>query len=351
MSIFSVSIAKGNEYKSTLKALTLISDKIKAQLKTKSPKTILLKPNLVYFSPPNWLPITKLDTIRATVNFFSKLGRFKFIVADSAPTIFGWNTKQILDDANYWQLEKEYKNLKVLDLNDKSFVTKFSAVTQAGPKPIKVAKLILEADYLVSLAKIKTHDTFLNTLSIKNIIMGAIAGDQKVFMHGTPSISSNSTQILKTARKIKYLLLSNPIAKPLADFANKRYLAAQIPYLHANHLIAIKYLYPDLAIIDGGKAMEGDGPSSNQVIPLGITIASTDALSADLVATIVMGFKAGDIAYLDILKDKEKPKYEVIGQKLTQFTYHFKPHQNYSMQNASKDKVISMLKFNSLKYK
>lgn len=340
--MFKVAIAKGSEYKSTFKALTLIKDDIKSQIAQKRPKTILLKPNLVRFDPPNWLPITKLDTIRATVDFISRLGRFRFIVADSSPTIFGWNTKEVLDNANYWQLQKEYKNLKVLDLNKERFINKFSILTQSGLKKIKVSKPILEADYLISLAKLKTHDTFFNTLSIKNIIMGAIKGDQKIYMHGTPSFIKKKTGVFKTLRQIKYFLLSRALLKPLADFTNRRYLALQVPYLHANHLIAAKYLYPNLVIIDGVQAMEGQGPGMGTPVPLGITIASIDALSADLTATRIMGIKVGDIPYLDILKTTRSPKFKTIGVNPKALRQKFSLHPNSSVFKIPKKKVLKL---------
>jgi len=163
-------------------------------------------------------------------------------------------------------------------------------------------------------------------------------------MHGTPPFANkNSTQILKTLRKIKYCLLSIPIAKPLAKYASKKYQAALIAYLHANHLIAIKYLYPDLAIIDGVKAMEGEGPGFGTPIDLGITLVSTDALCVDLAATKIMGLKVSDIAYLEILKNRRRPKYKIIGPNPQKFRRKFKLHPNSPVFKISKEKVLKLL--------
>ena len=57
-------------------------------------------------------------------------------------------------------------------------------------------------------------------------------------------------------------------------------------------------LSPDLAIIDGMICMEGLGPSGGEIKQLNLVLASTDYLSADLIAGKIMGFEPEEIPHL-----------------------------------------------------
>ena len=317
---FKVSIARGDEYKSTFTALKLIEDDIVSKLEKMKPQEIFLKPNWIKFRP-DWLSITKLDTIRAIVDFFIKLGEFEFIVADATPTVFGWNGKSFLKQENYKILEKEYDNLVVLDLNDYPAREKFMAKTIDGDKPVAYYDPVLDAEFLVSIAKIKTHDTFANTLSLKNVAIGCAYWKDKIKFHAITKVGDVREN--EPDKRIWFMKV--------------------LPIINYNFYKGSKTVYPDLAVIDGVHAMEGNGPVEGTPVDLGISLASCDGLSADIAATKIMGFELSEIPYLDILKDEMNPRIEVIGEDIDQFKYKFKPHSEYQFHKTTKEAVLKVI--------
>jgi uncharacterized protein (DUF362 family) len=314
-----VAIAKGDEYHSTLKSLNLIKEDLLEKLGRIKPKKIFLKPNWLQFRK-DWLPITKVDTLRAVIDFFSKIGDFSFTAGDATPTIFGWNGKTFLAQANYKILEKEYSCVKVVDLNDYPARKKFLAKTLDGPKPLRYYEPILDAQFLVSVARLKTHDTFINTLSLKNVAIGCAYWQDKILFHATPTADDHRE------------------GKPTP----KAWFQTILPLVNYNFYQGSKAVYPALSIIDSVQAMEGDGPDLGTAVNLGVTIASTDPLSADIIGTKIMGFKLSDIPYLDILNDERKPNIKVVGQKLSQFKYRFKTHHDHHLHKITKKAVLDL---------
>ncbi len=314
-----VAIAKGDEYFSTRKALSLIKDEVLAKLQKKNAQEIFLKPNWVMFQD-NWLPITKTQTVKAMIDFFNSLGKFRIVVGDASPTAFGWNTKMFLEQTDFLDLAKQYGNVRVIDLNDYPAEEKFQALTLDGEKPIRYFKPILESQFLVSVAKMKTHDTFANTLSLKNVASGCAHGEDKFYLHGLgkfPDERRNSP-----------------------DFEKQILTLA-----HYNFCQGSKAVYPDLAVIDGVVAMEGNGPVYGTAVNLGITLVSVDALSADLVATQIMGINPQEIIYLEILKEELGGEFEVIGENEKEFTSKFKLSDHYQKSpRLSKKEVLSLIK-------
>lgn len=123
--------------------------------------------------------------------------------------------------------------------------------------PIKYRKLelsaqVFEFDRIINLAKLKTHDLMLLTLSVKNLF-GCVAGKRKPAYH------------LEAGHK---------------------------PELFADLLLEIyKCLLPSvsISIIDAVIAMEGNGPGNGDPRKLGLLMASADAVALDRVAGEVVG--------------------------------------------------------------
>jgi uncharacterized protein (DUF362 family) len=91
-------------------------------------------------------------------------------------------------------------------------------------------------------------------------------------------------------------------------------------------------VFPDLAVIDGFEAMEGDGPAWGTPFPARVALASLDAVAADTVATKVMGFDPGRVLYLASMSragmgQGDLEKIKLIGTPLDQCLYKFKPHK------------------------
>ena len=91
-------------------------------------------------------------------------------------------------------------------------------------------------------------------------------------------------------------------------------------------------VYPDLAVIDGFVAMEGNGPISGTAFDSRVALASRDALAADIIATKVMGFDPQRVGYLSAMAQAgmgqaDFEKINILGTKLNQCLYHFKPER------------------------
>ncbi|MGD9142639.1 MAG: DUF362 domain-containing protein [Dehalococcoidia bacterium] len=118
-----------------------------------------------------------------------------------------------------------------------------------------ISKSALEADILVNLPKFKTHSKAVFTGGIKNSYGLIPKGSRSKYHFDYKNIEDFS--------------------KVLTD--------------------VFSVIIPDLTIIDGIVAMEGEGPASGTLRNLGLIIASRDAVALDAVAARIIGIEPFDI--------------------------------------------------------
>ena len=126
-----------------------------------------------------------------------------------------------------------------------------------GMNNLWLPRPVLEADFLVSMPKIKTHHWTGVTLSMKNIF-GVVPGAR----YGWP----------------KNILHRNGIQESILD------LCATVPI----HFV----------IADGIVAMEGNGPLNGTPRPLGRIVLANDSVAADATCARLMGFESCRIVHL-----------------------------------------------------
>jgi uncharacterized protein (DUF362 family) len=102
--------------------------------------------------------------------------------------------------------------------------------------------------------------------------------------------------------------------------------------LHYNMFHLAQEIYPDLGVIDGFEAMEGNGPVGGTPVDARIAMASLDPLAMDSLATKLMGFDPSQILYLTSMAEAgmgqgDLSKIEVLGTPPEQCQFHFKAHQ------------------------
>jgi uncharacterized protein (DUF362 family) len=153
--------------------------------------------------------------------------------------------------------------------------------------------------YIISAAKMKTHDRVVTTLSLKNVLLGAPLSDGK----------GNDKGLTHTAD----------------NFSREA-------VLHYNMFHLAQEIYPDLGVIDGFEAMEGNGPVGGTPVDARIAMASLDPLAMDSLATKLMGFDPSQILYLTSMAEAgmgqgDLSKIEVLGTPPEQCQFHFKAHQ------------------------
>ena len=278
-----VSLVKGTEsYDAVRRALALIKDDVEIP-----PKPVLVKPNMV--SGTVELAATPVDAVRATLDFLRELGVDRFIVGEGTA---GRDTMAAFQRFGYMALKDEY-DVQFLDLNrDETVeVTVFDA--QLRPSRIRIAKTVVDS-YRVSVARMKTHDSVIVTLAIKNLAVGSIvnADRNRGFSHTYPAINFS-----------------------LAKMTTER--------------------PPHLSIIDGVVGMEGNGPVSGTAVSSGVALASVDATAVDAVGARVMGYDPSRIGYLYYLMDARGLSMSdicVLGEEPEACNTKYKDHRDYQAQ-------------------
>jgi len=270
-------------------ALKLIEDDVWAAVDRK--KRVLIKPNMAVDQNP--LAVTHVDAARAVLEFLRPRCRKPIVVAESGVL----NTADGFRNNGYLALEKEY-GIKVVDLNaDPDFVTGYVVDKDHIPRVVRIYSPFVDPDVcVISLARMKTHDTVLVTLALKNVLMAAPVNDYKKSDKG----------ILHGA------------VKSIDD----------IMHYNLFHL-AERGVWPDLAVIDGFESMEGRGPAWGTPLATRLALACRDPLAADVVGTTIMGFDPGRILYLKAMTDAglgqgDPAKIRVVGGPLDECRFKFK---------------------------
>ena len=289
-----VTLVKGNDRREIIfQTLKGIEDDVMASLEKK--KRILVKPNFV--STTRALAASHADEIRAILDFFKPRFKGEIIVGESAPSRNG--TFEGYQNFGYLPLEKEY-GIKLVDLNKEPWVYRYVFGKDHRPMPIRIISTFLDRDvYVISAAKMKTHDRTVTTLSLKNTLIGAPLNDGKKNDKGLTHMEYNFT--------------------PKET-------------LHFNMFHLAQEIWPDLGIIDGFEAMEGNGPIGGTPVDAKVALASLDPLALDTLATQIMGFNTSKITYLTAMAEAgmgqgDMTKVQIVGTPLDQCRYKFKPNE------------------------
>ncbi|MHB0856547.1 MAG: DUF362 domain-containing protein [Anaerolineae bacterium] len=120
---------------------------------------------------------------------------------------------------------------------------------------LDIIQAALDADVLINLAKLKTHNLTTLTLAVKNLF-GLVPGSLKISYHAK-------------------LQEAGLFTEGLLDIA--------------------AYARPALNLIDGIVAMEGNGPSGGDPRQLGALVAGADVVGVDLLATALVGVPPLDV--------------------------------------------------------
>jgi uncharacterized protein (DUF362 family) len=289
-----VSLVKGNERREIVfQALKNIESEVLASIGSK--KRILVKPNFV--STTRALAASHADEIRAILDFLKPHFKGEIIVGESAPSKNG--TFEGYQNFGYLPLEKEY-GIKLVDLNKEPWVYRYVFGKESRPIPIRIISTFLDRDtYIISAAKMKTHDRAVTTLSLKNVLIGAPLNDGKKNDKGLTHLDYNFT--------------------PKET-------------LHFNMFHLAQEIWPNLSVIDGFEAMEGNGPIGGTPVDAKVALASLDSLALDTFTTKIMGFDPSKIPVLAAMAEAgmgqgDLTKVQVVGTPADQCQFKFKPNE------------------------
>ncbi|MCX6828632.1 MAG: DUF362 domain-containing protein [candidate division Zixibacteria bacterium] len=204
---------------------------------------VLLKPNLLSAKEPARAITTHPEIVAAVARKVRELGA-EVIVGDS-PGGAKRGVQRVWENTGMLAMA-ERENIRLVNF-ESGGVVRF----EINGKSYHLAKHAVEADFIISLPKLKTHVLTLMTGGVKNMF-GLIPGFRKGEYH-------------KEAPK------PNDFAQILVD------------------ILSLKP--PGLTIMDAVLAMEGDGPSSGTPRWANLLLASPDAVAIDAVASEIIGLK------------------------------------------------------------
>src|SRR5208283_4749823 len=145
-------------------------------------KTVVLKPNLVDYIPGNAINTHPL-LVLAAAESFRRLGAKSVLVAEGPG--HQRDTQLVLSQSGYAQALRD-EGIRFVDLNRDQLIRTPLRASYTGMKDLWLPRTVLEADFLVSMPKIKTYHWAGVTLSMKNmfgVVPGARYGWPKNVLH------------------------------------------------------------------------------------------------------------------------------------------------------------------------
>jgi len=245
----------------------------------KSGDTVIIKPNIVVAQPPETASDTDPRVCKVIADMVKELGA-KPIIGEASS--IGVVTEEAIQKAGYGKLREA--GYQVVDF------TKVETVKVPIPrgkkmKEVVLPKMVLDADVLIDVPKMKTHDQTEVTLSLKNM-KGILQDKGKRSLHHTYGIFDGVADICTVVK-------------------------------------------PALSVVDGIIAMEGLGPMAGDVVEMGLIIAGKDIVAVDAVTAKIMGFEASEHGCIAAAEAQgigvgDLDKIEVVGEAIAKVQRRFK---------------------------
>jgi len=208
--------------------------------------TVLLKPNFIAPRPRHCATQTDPAVILETAKLLKDFGARPFIGDSPA-----WGN--VFTCIKALKLEEALKKLSVpVKQLDKP---KWCRVGKRNTK-VGISSIALDADVIVNLAKLKTHQQLVATFAVKNMF-GCVSGKRKALWHFAKG---------KNADVFCQLLID-----------------------------IYKFLNPALTIIDGIVVMDGAGPIKGRARPLGYLVGGTEPIACETICCELVNIKPDDL--------------------------------------------------------
>lgn len=280
MSVVSMRKTKDHSYESIREAVrTVVADLGGLSDIIKPGYKVILNPNLVAV-PADRLSggVTRWEVVKAVAELVKEEGA-EPIIAESAAA--GVDTEEVIQKCGYGQLREE--GYQVIDLK-KQKIKKIPVENGKIVEELTTWDIIADADAIISIPVMKTHDQTEVTLGLKNL-KGLIADGQKKLFH-TLGVVPGVIDIIQTVK-------------------------------------------PVLCIIDGTYGQQGLGPIFGETVEMKLIVGSKDIVACDAVTSAVMGY---DIdapmltveAYSRGLGEKDINKIEIKGETIEGVYHRFK---------------------------
>ena len=232
---------------------------------------VLVKPNLLMSKGPDSGITTHPEVVRAVIWLLKEIN-CKITVGDG-PSVWGQyieNVDEVYDLTGIKKVCRD-ENVRLVKFDKRRMRDKFPLTAELD-----------ECDHLINLPKFKTHELTLITGAIKNLF-GLVSGTYKTELH-------------------KNYFAPAEFAKILVDIYQE--------------------VKPDLTIIDGVLAMEGDGPAtSGTTRKLDLLLAGSDCVALDTAMAKIMGITSEEVlttkeASLRALGEGSLDRIEIEGEDI-----------------------------------
>ena len=208
---------------------------------------VLLKPNMLSAKEPDRAVTTHPVVLEAVVREVQEAGGEVWI-GDSPP--------QPNRVRHYWKATGFQEVAERTGARLVSFETSGVEERRLGDWTYHLALPVLEADVIINLPKLKTHNLTLLTAAVKNMF-GCVPGGEKGNFH-------------------RWAPHPDDFAERLVD--------------------VFELTKPRLTLLDGIVGMHGNGPASGDPAPMGILAASASAPAVDVLAARALGLAEDEVA-------------------------------------------------------
>ena len=207
-------------------------------------KTVLLKPNILADSPPEKAVTTHPAFLEAAIRLVREMGASRILAGDSP----GLQTPGFSGRVSGLGEAAKKNGAEWVDFTKEK--TELSCAEGKAVKKFTLSHVVRDADVIISLPKLKTHQLMYFTGAMKNMF-GLV-----------PSVAKSSFHV---------------------RFASREAFASMIVDLN----LAVK---PAYAFMDAVVGMEGAGPSGGDKRQIGLVLASSNLLALDVAATTIIGY-------------------------------------------------------------
>lgn len=212
-------------------------------------RKIFVKPNV---SHPEYVPgvVTNPELLRELVSLLRD-GSEEVVVGESDG--FNYSCCLAFQKTGIEKAVKEAGGTVINLSEDKVVKVKFR-----GNSPLDslfLPKTVIDADVVVDVALMKTHEFVVYSGAIKNLF-GCVPSNRRIYLH---------------------------------------------PYLPEVFCQLYKIFKPQLTVMDARVGIEGNGPTKGKTVKMDLMLTSDDALALDMTATKIMGLSLKEISYLDYI--------------------------------------------------
>jgi uncharacterized protein (DUF362 family) len=230
------------------RTLEILEEAVKAS-GLRGNRKIFVKPNM---SHPEYVPgvVTSPALLREVVGLLRD-GAEEVVVGESNG--FNYPCQTAFEKTGIETAVKEAGGTLVNLSEDK--LVKVKIENGIALKELVLPKTVLEADAVVDLALMKTHEFTAYSGAIKNLF-GCVPSNKRIYLH---------------------------------------------PYLNEVFFKLYAILKPRLTVMDARVAVEGNGPTKGKPVQMNLVLTSNDALATDIIASKIMGLNLKEISYLNYI--------------------------------------------------